>query len=215
MSRSEGKTIVVGVTGASGVSLAVQLLRAAASADQVDHIHLVVSQNALRVAATELDPPAGTPEKILDAAGLSAAKRKKIQHHPDSDIGATIASGSFPTHGMVIIPCSSGTLGSIAHGISRGLIQRAADLTLKERRPLILALRETPLSVIHAENIATVSRAGAIVMPPIPAFYAGETWDAYLDHFAMRVLDLLGVSTDGKDLRWEGAARNPRRRKSR
>src|SRR5512135_2293204 len=105
---------------------------------------------------------------------------------------------------MVILPCSAGTLASIAHGISRDLIQRAADLTLKERRRLVLALRETPLSLIHAENILAVTRAGAIVMPPVPSFYAGQSWDDFLDHFAMRVLDLFGIASDRDDLRWKG-----------
>ncbi|HUO84274.1 MAG TPA: UbiX family flavin prenyltransferase [Thermoanaerobaculia bacterium] len=203
-SRQRTGRVVAGITGASGVSLAVHFLRAAASHQEIERIHLIVSQNGLRVAASELDPPAGHPSSIVDHARLTAADASKIEIHPDSDIGATIASGSYPTDGMVIVPCSSGTLGSIAHGISRGLIQRAADLTLKERRPLILALRETPLSLIHAENIAAVTRAGAIVAPPIPAFYIGETWQEYLDHFALRLLDLLGYVTDRPELRWDG-----------
>lgn len=201
---SRGRRIVIGISGASGISLAVRFLRTAAACPEVERLHLVVSSHALRVAATELDPPASTPAAIVERCGLDDAAGGKLEIHPDADIGATIASGSYPTDGMVVIPCSSGTLGSIAHGISRGLIQRAADLTLKERRPLILALRETPYSLIHAENIAAVTRAGAIVIPPIPAFYAGETWDAYLDHFAMRVLDLLGIHLDAPDLRWQG-----------
>lgn len=205
MGRGVTKRLVVGISGASGVSLAVAFLRAAARNANVEKIHLVVSRNALRVAATELDPPAGSPEAIVEHCGLDADGAAKIEHHPDSDIGAIIASGSYRTDGMVVVPCSSGTLGSIAHGISRGLIQRTADLTLKERRRLVLALRETPYSLIHAENIAAVTRAGAIVMPPIPAFYAGETWEAYLDHFAMRILDLFGIDADRSDLRWKGS----------
>jgi flavin prenyltransferase len=199
-----GRRIVVGVTGASGLSLAVHLLRMAAARPDTEKIHVVFSPHALRVASHETDPPATTPQAIIASAGLDADSLGKIEHHPDSDIGATIASGSYPSDGMAVIPCSSGTLASIAHGISRGLIQRAADLTLKERRPLVLALRETPLSLIHAENIVAVTRAGAIVAPPIPAFYAGESWEQYLDHFAMRVLDLLGYEIDREDLRWSG-----------
>jgi 4-hydroxy-3-polyprenylbenzoate decarboxylase len=105
---------------------------------------------------------------------------------------------------MAVVPCSSGTLGSIAHGISRGLLQRAADVCLKERRRLVLAFRETPLSLVHAENIAAVTRAGAIVAPPVPAFYAARTAEEMLDAFLLRVADLLGVAVDVPDLRWKG-----------
>lgn len=195
---------MVGVSGASGSVLATRFLQIAASSEAVESLHLVISNNALRVAAHELEPPATTPQLFIERLGLDEAARAKVQLHAHADIGASIASGSFRTDGMVVIPCSSGTLAAIAHGISRGLIQRAADLTLKERRPLILALRETPFSLIHAENIVTVTRAGAIVMPPIPSFYAGQSWEQYIDHFVMRVLDLLGVDVQRDDLRWSG-----------
>lgn len=197
-----GARIVVAISGASGISLALRLLRHAAANEAVERVHVVVSNSALRVAASEIDPPASTPAAVVERA--VGDQQEKFEIHPNADIAASIASGSYMTDGMVIIPCSSGTLGAVANGISRNLIQRAADLTLKERRRLILALRETPLSLIHAENIMRVTAAGAIVMPPIPSFYAGETWDAYLDHFALRVLDLLGVDIDREDLRWKG-----------
>lgn len=202
--RREGPLrLVLGVSGASGTSLAIHFLKAAVPLEAVETIHLVVSANALRVSAHECDPPATTPAAFVERVGLAPELREKIvlQHH--QDIGAPIASGSFPVDGMAVIPCSSGTLASIAAGTSRGLIQRAADLMLKERRPLVLALRETPFSRIHAENILRVTDAGAVVMPPIPSFYAGETWDAYLDHFAMRVLDFFGVDSSRDDLRWK------------
>ncbi len=196
--------IVVGITGASGIALATHFLRVAAQHDEIERIDLVVTRNAIRVAVSELGESVSSPAAIVSACGIPQGAARKIVHHSDDDVSAPIASGSFVTHGMVVIPCSSGTLGSIANGISRGLIQRAADLTLKERRRLILALRETPLSLIHAENIVTVTRAGAIVMPPVPAFYiGGETWEQYLDHFAMRVLDLFGIDTGRNDLRWK------------
>ncbi len=197
------RRIVLGVSGASGLSLALHFIRMAAGHPRVERLHVVFSPHALRVASHETDPPAANAQAIVARAGLATAAAEKIELHPDSDIGASIASGSYPVDGMAVIPCSSGTLASIAHGISRGLIQRAADLTLKERRPLVLALRETPFSLIHAENIVTVTRAGAIVAPPIPAFYAGTSWDRYLDHFAMRVLDLLGLEVDRAELRWD------------
>lgn len=201
------KRIVVGISGASGTHLALSFLELAALSDAIEQVHLVVSGNALRVAASELPRGAATPQALVDHLELPAEHRAKFIHHSRDDIGATIASGSYPVDGMVVIPCSSGTLASIAHGISRGLIQRAADLTLKERRPLILALRETPFSLIHAENIVTVTRAGAIVMPPIPSFYAAQSWDEYHRHFAMRVLDLLGIETGRASLRWDGVGR--------
>ena len=200
-----GKRLIVAISGASGIELAVRFLRTAAAHHRIDRLHVVVSNSSLRVAMSELDPPASTPEALIDACALDPAARSKVTLHPNADIGAVIASGSYVMDGMVVIPCSSGTLGSIAHGISRDLIQRAADLTLKERRPLVIALRETPLSLIHAENIVTATRAGAIVMPPVPSFYAGQNWDDYLDHFAMRVLDLFGVDIGRDDLRWKGS----------
>lgn len=201
----KGKRIIVAISGASGIELAVGFIRTAAADHRIDRLHVVVSSSSLRVAMSELDPPASTPDAIIDTCALDPGPRSKITLHPNADIGAVIASGSYLTDGMVVIPCSSGTLGSIAHGISRDLIQRAADLTLKERRPLILALRETPLSLIHAENISTVTRAGAIVMPPVPSFYAGQSWDTYHDHFAMRILDLFGIDIGRDDLRWKGS----------
>lgn len=200
--------LVVGISGASGISLAVHFLRMAAAADEIATLHVIVSPNALRVAAHELEPPATTPGAIVDRCGLTAAQREKVVLHPHADIGATIASGSYRTDGMIVIPCSSGTLAAITHGISRGLIQRAADLTLKERRTLVLALRETPFSLVHTENIDKVTRAGAIVMPPIPSFYAGESWEQFLDHFAMRALDLFGVDVEREELRWRGIHAN-------
>lgn len=197
------KRLIVGISGASGISLAVRFLRLAAEHPDIEKLHLVATKNSLRVAASELKDGAASIAGILAATGLDETSLAKIEQHSDSDIGAVIASGSYPTDGMVILPCSSGMLASIAAGTSRGLVQRAADLTLKERRRLVLALRETPLSLVHARNIVSATEAGAIVMPPIPAFYIGEQFDPFLDHFAMRVLDLFGVELDRDDLRWK------------
>jgi polyprenyl P-hydroxybenzoate/phenylacrylic acid decarboxylase-like protein len=201
---SMSKRLIVGISGASGAMLAVRFVSLAANHPDVSELHVVVTNNALRVASDELEPPASTPAALMGAANLTPELRRKVVLHSDGDIAASIASGSFTTAGMVVIPCSSGMLAAVAHGISRGLVQRAADLTLKERRPLVLALRETPFSLVHAENIVTATRAGAIVMPPIPAFYAGQSWDAYLDHFALRVLDRFGLDAGRDDLRWSG-----------
>lgn len=200
--------LVVGVSGASGTSVALRLLSAAAAHPEVEQLHVVVSANALRVAIEESKGSIRSAAALVEQAIAVEAQRAKVTLHNHQDIGAPIASGSFRVDGMVVVPCSSGTLASIACGTSRGLIQRAADLMLKERRPLILALRETPFSRIHAENILRVTDAGAVVMPPIPSFYAGETWDAFLDHFAMRVLDFFDVDTGRADLRWKSESEN-------
>jgi len=202
--NTRGRRLIVGISGASGSTLAVRFLSTAARHESVERIHVVVSNSALRVSASELDPPASTPAAIIERCKLPHEAAAKIEHHPNADIGALIASGSYRCDGMVVIPCSSGTLASIAHGISRDLMQRAADLMLKERRPLLLALRETPLSLIHAENIVAVTRAGAIVIPPVPAFYSAQTLDDFADHFVMRCLDLLGLDGQRDDLRWHG-----------
>lgn len=200
---NRGKRLIVGISGASGIALAVRFLRLAAQHPDIEKLHLVATKNSLRVAASELKDGAASTAGIVGATGLDEEHLAKIEQHSDSDIGAVIASGSYPTDGMVIIPCSSGMLASIAAGTSRGLVQRAADLTLKERRPLVLALRETPLSLVHARNIVSATEAGAIVMPPIPAFYIGEEFDQFLDHFAMRVLDLFGIELERDELRWK------------
>lgn len=202
---SRESELVVGISGASGTALAVRFLELASRASEISRIHLVVSPHAVRVATHELGEKLGTAEDLARRGEIDQAK---IEHHHEGDIGASIASGSYRVRGMIVIPCSAGTLASIASGVSRGLIQRAADLNLKERRPVILALRETPLSAIHAENILSVTRAGAIVMPPVPSFYSGQDWDSFIDHFCMRALDLFGVETDLDGLRWNGMERS-------
>jgi len=120
-------------------------------------------------------------------------------------VGASIASGSYPAAGMIVIPCSGGTLGSIAHGIGRDLLQRAADVCLKERRPLVLAFRESPYSLVHVENMRAATLAGAIVAPPTPAFYvASPTVERMLDAYCIRAARLLGLKPRGEDFRWDG-----------
>jgi polyprenyl P-hydroxybenzoate/phenylacrylic acid decarboxylase-like protein len=153
MTEENGKRLIVGISGASGIALAVRFIEIAAAHQRVSQLHVVVSNSSLRVASSELTPPASTPAAILEHCRLDAVSRAKLSIHPNADIGAAIASGSFLTDGMVILPCSAGTLASIAHGISRDLIQRAADLTLKERRRLVIALREVrgdeAIDVLH------------------------------------------------------------------
>jgi 4-hydroxy-3-polyprenylbenzoate decarboxylase len=201
---SEALPLILGVSGASGAHLGLRALKLLAGSPDVPALHLVVTPRALLVARDEVDRRIRTAKDWMAEAGLPREATRKVALHPDEAVDAPISSGSFPTRGMAVIPCSSGTLGAIAHGISRGLLQRAADVCLKERRRLVLAFRETPLSLVHAENIAAATRAGAIVAPPVPAFYAARTADEILDAFLLRVADLLGVRIDVTDLRWTG-----------
>jgi 4-hydroxy-3-polyprenylbenzoate decarboxylase len=196
--------LILGVSGASGSRLGLRALSLFAASPDVTHLHLVVTTRALLVAQSELDPSVRSGEAFVSAASLDAAARAKVVLHSEGAVNASISSGSFPTRGMAVLPCSAGTLGAIAHGVSRGLLQRAADVCLKERRRLVLGLRETPLSLIHAENIAAVTRAGAIVAPPVPAFYAARTAEEMLDAYLLRVADLLDVRIETKDYRWKG-----------
>lgn len=174
--------LVVAVTGASGSILALELLRWLREATDWE-LHVVVSAAALRTARLEL------------GVGREAFAAPADALHANKDIGAPIASGSFVTLGMVVIPCSMNTLAAIAHGLGDTLIARAADVTLKERRRLVLVPRETPLSLIHLRNMTAVTEAGAVVAPPVPAFYLGElTPQRLVQQIAMRVAALFGVA---------------------
>ena len=182
--------LTVAITGASGAILGRELLRALEADERVARVHFVASENSLRVLAEELDVSGRTNllEKLL--GGLPT---KTIQHS-DADIGASIASGSHPSNGMIILPCSMGTLAAIALGLANSLIARAADVTLKERRPLILGVRETPFNRIHLRNMALAAEAGATIFPCIPAFYnhpAGS--EEMARQFAFRVLAHVGL----------------------
>ncbi len=181
----ESRTITLAVTGASGSIYAAEMLRALAADARVAKVNLVVSDNALRVLAEELHLSGrnGLVEKLL------GAPCEKIQHHLESDIGANIASGSYPTDAMVVLPCSMGTLAAIATGLAANLIQRAADVTLKERRPLILCVRETPFNRIHLRNMQLASDAGAVIFPTIPTLYNHpQTTTEMARNFVNRVL---------------------------
>ena len=147
-----------------------------------------------------------------DAALSVASKwREKILVHANDDVGASIASGSYPAAGMIVVPCSAGALGAIANGISRDLVQRAADVCLKERRPLVLAFRESPYSMVHIENMRRATAAGAIVAPPSPAFYiVSPSVERFLDAYCVRAARLMGLEVPGEQFRWTG--RPPRKR---
>jgi 4-hydroxy-3-polyprenylbenzoate decarboxylase len=181
--------IVMAFTGASGAPYGVRLLTHLAAVGR--DVQLIVSAHGLRLLHTETD--------IGDVAGLraavgAAAWDSHVTVFDDADRGAGPASGSAKTSGMVICPCSMGTLASIAAGTSRSLVERAADVTLKERRPLVLVPRETPLSAIHLENMLRLTRAGAVILPASPGFYHKPAGISDLVDFVVaRILDHLGV----------------------
>lgn len=189
------KRIILGITGASGSVLAYTALKMLLEAGH--EVHLVASTLGERVMTYELSRDY---DQILD----ELKSYPTFHHHSNDDLFASIASGSYQVDAMCIIPCSMGTLGKIANGIADNLLCRAADVTLKERRPLVLVTRETPLSGIHLENMVKLSRYGAIIMPPVPAFYnKPKTLDDVITHTASRVLRALGVSTH-EHVQWEG-----------
>ncbi|MDQ6611364.1 MAG: UbiX family flavin prenyltransferase [Gemmatimonadota bacterium] len=197
MTTSERLPVVVAITGASGAPYAVRLVQ-----QLVQHAvptWLIVSSHGWRLLATETD--IGSLQQLRDHAGAIAFDTQ-VRVFDDGDRGAAPASGSARTDGMVICPCSMGTVAAIAHGTSRSLIERAADVTLKERRRLILVPRETPLSIIHLENLTSVTRAGATVIPAAPGFYhRPQHISDLVDFVVARVLDQLHVEhTLGK--RW-------------
>ena len=204
MAKSQGKIITIGITGASGAVYARAILRALDVDPRVERVYLVASDAGLRLIASELNVVAADGKKL--PALLTGTPAKKIEYLPNKDIGASIASGSAIVDAMAIIPCSAGALGAVAAGIANDLLTRAADVCLKERRPLVLCLRETPLNRIHLENMLRVHDAGATVMPAMPAFYyEPRTIDDLVEQFALRVLAQLGLPQE-KQYRWKGKA---------
>ena len=200
-----GREIVVGVSGGSGARLARRFVEIALASAGLGRLHLVLTDPALDVARSEMSERIATPQDWIDTLDVTAAQRSRIVLHDNGNVGASIASGSYPASGMIVIPCSGGTLGSIAHGVSRDLLQRAADVCLKERRTLVLAFRESPYSLVHVENMRAATLAGAIVAPPTPAFYVDSpSIDRLLDAYCGRVARLLGLASRGEAFRWEG-----------
>lgn len=201
-----GKEIVVGVSGGSGSELARRFVQIALASAGLSRLHLIVSEPALDVARSEIASALVTPQDWIAKLGAPKAQRARIVLHDNANVGASIASGSYPASGMIVIPCSGGTLGSIAHGIARDLLARAADVCLKERRPLVLAFRESPYSLVHIENMRLATLAGAIVAPPSPAFYVGSPSVArFLDAYCVRVARMLGLAPRGDQFRWTGS----------
>ena len=186
--------IVVGVTGASGAIYAVRTVRALLLAGR--EVHLVVSSYGVRLLRDEagLDLEEETFPEFLARTEATTKVGGRVVRYPEDDLGASIASGSFPAGGMVVVPCSTKTLSGIAHGASLGLIERAAEVTLKERRPLVLVPREAPLSLIHLRNLVAATEAGAVIVPAAPGFYQKpESFEDLADFIAGRVLNVLGI----------------------
>jgi 4-hydroxy-3-polyprenylbenzoate decarboxylase len=184
------RRLIIAITGASGTAYGVRLLQVLQDTDI--ETHLVLTDSAKLTMAAETDFQPAQVQALADVV------------HASKNVGATIASGSFVTLGMVIAPCSINTLSEIAWGITGNLISRAADVALKERRRLILLVRETPLHAGHLKSMLQVTQNGAIVMPPVPALYIKpKSVDDVIDHTVGRVLDLLGLETDLVQ-RWNG-----------
>ena len=182
--------LVVGITGASGSIYGVRLLERLRGLGIESH--LVLSRWGARTLVHE------TGRTVEEVQRLASAS------YPPGDQGAAISSGSFVTLGMIILPCSMRTLGAIAHGVGESLVPRAADVTLKERRRLVLGVRESPLNDIHLENMLRLSRMGAVICPPVPAFYNNpRTLDDVIDHTVTRMLDLFGLHSS-ETPRWDG-----------
>ena len=192
------------VSGASGMLLPRHVLGRLAAHPEIERIHLVVSAGASQVLRHELGPERTGGADLMAAAGLGEKARAKVVVHRDNELDAPIASGSYRLTGSVVLPCSAGTLGALATGSARTLIHRAGAVALKERWPLVLGFRETPYSLVHVENMRRLLYAGAVILPPVPAFYiGGEDLGRFLDHYTLRVLDRLGIVEPGEEgLRW-------------
>lgn len=180
------------------------VLRALAAQDQVERIHLVVSAGASQVLHHELGDERTGAADLLEAAGLTDTQRERVRIHRNNELDAPIASGSYSLDGAAVVPCSSGTLGALATGSATTLIHRAGAVALKEGWPLVLGFRETPLTLVHLENMRRLAYAGASILPPVPAFYiGGSDFGRFLEHYALRVLDRFGLRDPGSPgLRW-------------
>ena len=204
MLATQGKIITIGVTGASGAVLAQKTLALLDEDVRVSRIHLVVTETGQRLFSEDLDITSGDLKKLPQR--LLGRSPKKIEVTPNKDVGAAIASGSYPVDAMVVIPCTMGALASIANGMSDDLVARAADVMLKEGRKLILCVRDTPFNRIHLQNMLHARQAGAVIMPVVPAFYfKPKSVDEIVTQYVCRVLAQAGLPQD-KMYRWVGSA---------
>lgn len=191
---SNGRNLTLAVTGASGSIFVKHLLDALDRDDRVATVNLIFSDSGLRVMAEELGL-AGRNELVTKLLGRESTR---IQQQSNADIGANVASGSYPTDAMIVMPCSMGTLARIANGLAMHLIERAADVCLKEKRPLILCVRETPFNLIHLRNMTQAAEAGATIFPIIPAFYfQPANTDEIAKEYVNRVLAHIGLVQPG------------------
>jgi len=202
MPTAQQQIVTVGVTGASGAVLAQKTLALLEADPRVARVHLVVTETGQRLFSEELSLSSGDlkqlPSRLLGHAAT------KIDVLPNKDVGASIASGSYEVDSMLVVPCSMGTLASIANGTSDDLIARAADVMLKERRKLVLCIRDTPFNRIHLENMLRAEQAGALIMPAIPSFYhQPKTIDDLVTQYVCRVLAQVGLPQE-KMYRWTG-----------
>jgi 4-hydroxy-3-polyprenylbenzoate decarboxylase len=190
MSETQRKRLVVGITGATGSIFGVRILQALQGSEV--ETHLIVSKWGARTVAHET------------SYTLEQVQKLATRCYSANDQGAALSSGSFLTNGMVVAPCSMRTLGAIAQGHGDHLVHRAADVILKERRKLVLLVREAPLNEIHLENLLKLSRMGVVIFPPVPAFYSHpQSIDEMVDHIVMRVLDQFDIHLDLTE-RWDG-----------
>ena len=194
------KRLVVGITGASGVIYGVRLLDVLNQLNAYE-IHLTISNSGMRALWEELEIRVDLDSFKIES--LLGRRSDQIVYHHESDIAAPIASGSFRTDGMIVAPCSMGTVGSIAAGISRNLIHRSADVCIKEKRKLVLLPRETPLSPIHLENMLKLSQLGVCILPAMPGFYHfPKTVDDQINFVITKALDQFGIDS-GLMRRWK------------
>ena len=202
------KELALLVSGGSGSVLATRFAIAALESGQIDALHLVVTGAASKVLAHEMGSEWASARAIRDNLELDEDLRSRIHPYTDSDLAAPVASGSHRLHGVVVLPCSAGMAGSLANGISRGLAQRVADVAIKQRWPLLIGIRETPMSTILLENLLRLAQAGAHIVPPLPAFYLNPeektSHQVFVDHFCLRLLDLLEIPSPDNGLRWRG-----------
>jgi len=200
---TDNRRITLALTGASGSLFALEILRLLVADPRVAHVDLVASDSALRVLAEELQI-SGRNNLVEKLLGEASEHKAKIKQHSDENIGANIASGSYPSDTMIVLPCSMGTLAGIAHGLASSLIQRAADVALKERRPLLLCVRETPFNLIHLRNMTLAAEAGATIFPVMPTLYnQPQTTSEMAQQFVKRILAHIGLPQPGAYI-WTG-----------
>jgi len=203
-----GAELALVISGASGVALARRFAEMAIETGKVARLHLVLTAPGAKVAVHELGEEWGTAARFRASLAVNDGQRERIRGWTDADLMAPIASGSHQLGGVIVLPCSAGMAGALANGISRGLGQRVADVALKQRWPLVIGIRETPMSVILLDNLLRLARAGAHIVPPVPAFYLvpepAAAASTFLDHYCLRVLDLLGIPVQREGLRWNG-----------